>query len=307
VRVLACLALAASLLSVAGTTAGGAVAHAFCPGIAGALTYPKAGKLHRLELRECTDRVVGTAATETGAVPGVRTNGARERVQKIWVHGRLVFSHAEDGPVITLRLSADGRWLFFVVDPQASGSIAADGLDLLVVSTRGGHVHHLGKTLVYRDYLAWCDGRLVYAQGSDRIAIHAKRLLVAAPPDWRPRPLWPGSTRSFASPACDPSGRSVAVLVQRSGDDASFFDTRWQLWRVGLDGSRALLDRPPPGYADESPSWSPDGGELAFVRERMGHGQIAVLVGTDLYGPLAELGYSLGYYGHHDWRIGWQQ
>ena len=297
--------VAVALLCVVAATTGGAAAHAFCPGIAGEITYPKAGKLHVLSLRECTDRVAGSTAPVTRAVASVRTTGARAAVQQIWVRGRLVFSHSENGPVVPLKLSTDGRWLFFAVDPQASSSIAADGLDLLVVSTHGGTVHHLGLTLPYPDYLAWCGGRLVYAQGPDRIAIHAKRLLVAAPPDWRARPLWRNRGLSFASPACDPGGRSVAVLVQRSSVDARFFDTRWALWRVGLDGARLLLDKPPPGYADESPAWAPDGGELAFVRERQGHGQLAVLVGSDLYGPLAELGYSLGFYGHHDWGLAW--
>ena len=261
--------------------------------------------MHVVSLMSCDEKVAGRATGST-AVPGVRTSGARDAIQRIWVHGRLVFAHRESGPVIVLRLSGDGRWLFFAIDPMASASIAADGLDLLVVSTHGGPVHHLGLTLAYPDYLTWCAGRLVYAQGPDRIAVHAKRLLAAAPPDWKPKPLWSDPKLSFASPACDPAGTSVAVLVQRSSVDARFFDTRWALWRVGLDGSRALLDRPPAGDADESPAWSADGGALAFVREHDGHGQLAVIVGRDLYGPLAELGYSLGYYGHHNWQLAWQ-
>jgi hypothetical protein len=297
---------AAALAVVAAASTGGAAAHAFCPGISGRVAYPKAGKVHVISLESCDAVTVGKAPSTPPRPAGVRTSGARAAVQRIWVHGRLVFARRESGPVVPLRLSDDGRWLFFAIDPQASASIAADGLDLLVVSTHGGAVHRLGMTLAYPDYLAWCGGRLVYAQGPDRIAIHAKRLLVAAPPYWRPHPLWNDPSLSFASPTCDPQGSSVAVLAQRSGVDARFFDTRWALWRVGLDGSRQLLDRPPAGWADESPSWAPDGGALAFVREHNGHGQLAVLVGKDIYGPLAELGYSLGYYGHHDWGLTWR-
>lgn len=302
-RVLAGVLIGSAVLAAATAGAG---AHAFCPGIKGHVAYPRAGKVHLLSTLDCTDRATGSAPTAR-AIDGVRTTGARETVQRIWVRGTPVFARKTNGPVLPLALSGDSRWLFFAVDRYASSSIAADGLDLLVVSTHGGAVHHLGVTLPYSDYLTWCGGRLVYAQGPDRIAIHAKRLLVAAPPSWRPHPLWSDRSLSFASPACDPAGASVAVLVQRSGVDARFFDTRWQLWRVGLDGSRTLLDRPPAGFADESPVWSKDGSALAFVRERQGRGQLAVLVGRGLYGPLASLGYSLGYYGHHDWGLAWRR
>jgi Tol biopolymer transport system component len=103
-----------------------------------------------------------------------------------------------------------------------------------------------------------------------------------------------------------PGGKAVAVLTQRSGTNAYFFATRWQLWRVGLDGSHTLLDAPPPGYADESPSWSADGSSLLFVRERNGYGRLMLLARKRVYGPLANLGYSLGYYGHHDWSVAWR-
>ena len=118
------------------------------------------------------------------------------------------------------------------------------------------------------------DGRWLYTAGFDRIATHDKRLLIARPPAWKPRLLWNAPDRAFGSIACAPDGRSVAVQSQRSSDNGRFFATRWQLWRVGLDGSRSLLDRPSPGFADESPLWT-------------------------------RLGYSLGYYGHHDWQLAW--
>ena len=95
------------------------------------------------------------------------------------------------------------------------------------------------------------------------------------------------------------------MLRQRSSIDANFFATRWQLWRVGLNGSHALLDAPTPGFADEQPTWSPDGRSLLFVRERKGYGQLMLLRAHTLYGPFANLGYSLGYYGHHDWGLAW--
>jgi WD40-like Beta Propeller Repeat len=299
VRVLACVLLALTCSSSAA-----AAPRAACPGGSGTIQFLRGTTVHAFALSSCTERVLGKAPT-ANPFPGTRTTGARSKTQRIWVHGKLVFSRAENGPVMLRKLSGDGNWLFFSIDSYASASIAADGLDLLVVSTSGGPVHHLGLTLVHRDYLAWCAGRLVYAAGPDRIAIHAKRLLVASPPDWKPRPLWNDRTRSFASPTCEPDNTGVTVLSQPSSVNASFFATRWQLWQVGLDGTHNLVDAPPPGWADEQPAWSPDGNTLAFVRERKGYGRLMLMRQGMVHGPFAQLGYQLGYYGHHDWGLHW--
>lgn len=298
-RVLACV-----LLALACSSSAAAAPRASCPGGKGTIQYTRAAELHAFSLGACADRVLGKAPGTRG-FSGIRTSGARAKTQRIWVHGRLVFSHVENGPVELIKLSDDGRWLFFAIDSYASSSIAADGLELLVVSTRGGAVHDLGLTLTYPDYLTWCAGRLVYAQGGDRIAIHGKHLLVTSPPDWHARPLWDDPKRTFASPACSPDGTSVAVLSQHTSVNARFFATRWQLWLVGLDGTRNLLDAPPPGWADEQPAWSSIDGSIAFVRERKGYGQLMLMRRGKVLGPLVQLGYQLGFYGHHDWGLAW--
>jgi hypothetical protein len=202
-------------------------------------------------------------------------------------------------------LKVAGGHVFFTIDPDSSASIAADGLLLHEVPVAGGRGHVLGVMLPYADYLTWCGGRLVWIQGEDRVAVHAKRLVASAPPAWKPRPLWRDAAESFSTPACAPDGASVAVLAQRSSVVASFFGTRWQLWRVGFDGTRTVLDAPPPGWADEAPQWSHDGRSLLFVRERAGYGALMVWRDGKTTGPFAELGYSLGYYGHHDWGVAW--
>jgi len=298
-RVLACV-----LLAFVCSSSAAAAPRASCPGGTGTIDFLRGTTVHALSLGSCTQRALGKAPT-VNAFPGIRTSGARAKTQRIWVHGRLVFSHAENGPIMLRKVSTDGKWLFFSIDSYASASIASDGLDLLVVSTQGGPVRRLGPTLVYRDYLTWCSGRLVYAAGSDRIAVHAKRLLVAAPPDWKPKPLWNDPTRSFASPTCEPDGTGVSVLSQPSSVNANFFATRWQLWQVALDGTHNLIDKPPAGWADEQPAWSPDGNTLAFVRERKGYGQLMIMRRGKLLGSVAQLGYQLGYYGHHDWGLAW--
>jgi hypothetical protein len=326
------LVLAFAVLVVAVPAAGGRQ-QTTCPhdSSLGSVEFTRAGRTQVVSLTTCADRVAGRAApvaatpvrTPNGRfVVRVRSTGAgRSAKQTIWVKDAMtgrshpVFSETEyykqigpgetPGPIVLLRISNDGRWIFFTIDPGGSGSIAADGLDLRVVSATGGRVSKLGVALPAADYLAPCGGGLVFAGGGDRVAIHAKRLLVARPPLWRPRPLWDDRTLSFGSLACAPDGRSVAVLSQRSSNNAYFFATRWRLWRVSLDGTHTLLDAPPPGSADESPQWSRDGRSLLFVRERNGYGQLMLRHAGQTIGPFANLGYSLGFYGHHVWRVEW--
>jgi WD40-like Beta Propeller Repeat len=307
------------------------LALAGCPhdASAGSLLYERASLRHVVSLADCRDRVVGRVRRSSPATlrspdgrltATIRASGhgksAKQTIRVIDRRSgasRSVFSETEyyttigpgdtPGPIELLGWSGDDRWIFFTIDPGGSGSIAADGLTVRVVPATGGPDHRLGMTLAYPDYLAWCGGRLVYTSGGDRVATHAKRLLEAGPPTWRPRPLWSPPGRSFGSVACAPDGRSVAVLSQRSSTNPSFFATRWQLWRVGLDGSHGLLDAPPPGFADESPHWSRDGRALAFVRERQGRGELMVWRAGAVAGPFAALGYSPGFYGHHAWPV----
>lgn len=294
----------------------------------------RGAEAHRVSLADCVDRVVGPARKRGTArslpspdgrlAAAIRASGTGKHAkQTIWIsdrqsgRARPVFSETEyytsigpgdtPGPIKLLGWSGDDRWLFFTIDPGGSGSIAADGLALRVVSAAGGAVHRLGTMLPYSDYLAWCGGRLVFTGGGDRVATHGKRLLVAGPPRWRPRPLTNEPGRSFGSLACASNGDSLAVLSQRSSADPRFFATRWQLWRIGLDGSRELLDRPPAGWADESPRWSSDGRSLLFVRERKGFGRLMLWRSGRVIGPIASIGYSLGFYGHHDWPFTWQR
>jgi hypothetical protein len=283
-----------------------AVALAGCPHdpqLTGRISYLRGTAQHVVTLATCSDRRGGASAGN--AMAGVTTSGARAKTQWIRVGGRVVFQHEENGPVVLLSLSPDGKWLVFAIDPFASASMMADGLQLQVVSTRGGAAHPLGLSLADRDYLSWCGGGLVYIRGGDRIATDVKQLLYARPPAWRGRNLWRDPHRSFASPACTPSNDGVAVMTQHSSTNARFFSTRWQLWSVTLDGARRPLDHPPAGWADESPAWSPAGDMLAFVRERAGNGTLVVM--HNGVKRIASLGYSLGFYGHHDWGLKWER
>ena len=185
-------------------------------------------------------------------------------------------------------------------------SIAADGLDLLVVSTQGGPVHHLGLTLVYPDYLTWCSGRLVYAPGSDRIAVHGKRLLVAAPPDWQPKPLWNDPHAIVREPglrAGRDGGRGALAAHERERE--LLRDAVAALAGRARRSTHNLIDAPPARLGRRAADVVAGRQTLAFVRERKGYGRLMSTRRGKLLGPFAQLGYQLGYYGHHDWGLAW--
>jgi hypothetical protein len=229
-----------------------------------------------------------------------RRTGATRTIYRVLESYRSIPAGAP-GPIMLFRWSGDGRWLFFAIDPQGSASLAADGLPLQVISTKGGRPHRLGMTLAYSDYLTWCSGRLVFTGGGDRLATTNRRLLVASPPAWRARPLLETPNRAWGSLACAPNSRSLVAQSQPRSEDYNFSATKWELWRVGMNGSRRRLTSPPPHSADESPRFSRDGRSIFFVRSRRGLGSLFTLRGERLSGPLLRIGYSFGYYGHRCW------
>jgi len=202
---------------------------------------------------------------------------------------------------LLLRWSGDGRWLFFAIDPQGSASIAADGLMLQVVSAAGGRPHRIGMALTYSDYMTWCNRKLVFTGGGNRLATTNKQLLAAAPPDWHPRALVTRPNRAWGSVACVPGKNAVVAQSQPDREDYNFSATRWQLWQVAMNGATTQLTAPPAHFSDDSPRFSRDGRSLFFVRSRRGVGSLFALRGRHLTGPLFQVGYTLGYYGHRSW------
>ena len=284
------------------------------PGGRGQVMFGRDGRARLIPFRG-----LWRVTTPDGALSAeVRSSGSgKSAKQTIWITNRRthrshpVFSETQwyktigpgetPGPIMLLGISSDYRWVFFTIDPGGSGSIAADGLTLRVVSTARGHPFRIARMLVYRDYLTWCGNRLVFTSGIDRVATNRKRLMVASPPRWRPRPLVAAAGRSWGSVACAADGHSLVAQSQKQSSNPSFFATHWALWRVGLDGSTRRLTSPPRDYADESPRLSRDGRSLVFVRSHKGTGKLYALRASRLAGPLLLFGNSLGYYGHHDW------
>ena len=297
------------------------------PGL-GVVSYLRGVTRHRANLGTCRDTIVrrnarppSTAAhvhsPDHRFTASIRVSGRLRTLRNtIWVtdartgRSRPVYSAktccatrslVSPGPIELLHWSGDSRFVFFAIDPGGSGSIAADGLILRVVPAAGGAAHRLPVMLPYPNYMTWCGGRLVFTAGNDRVAIHHKQLDVAGTPDWVARPLVRAAGRSWGAVTCAPDRRSIVAQSQREGDDANFYATRWQLWRVGLDGSQMRLTSPPAHHADESPRFSRDGRTILFVRSRRGDGVLYALLDGALAGPLLSLGHSDGYYGHQDW------
>jgi len=302
------------------------------PGL-GSIALARRGALHVVDLATCRDRIVGPSGpglvsfgrggnarivpppagitSPNGRLAAhvrvsrdwwtivVREGGTSREIYRVTRHYRVVTD--DTGPIELLGWSGDSRWLLFVIDPDGSGSIQADGLTLRAVSLRGGKPIRVARMLVYRDYLTWCGNRLVFTAGRDRIATNRKRLMSASPPRWKPQPLVALPRRSWGSIACVPGGRSLVAQSQPTSTNPSFFATHWSLWRVSLDGTARQLTSPPSGFADESPRLSRDGKSLLFVRSHKGRGKLYTLRGRRLVGPLLSFGNNLGYYGHHDW------
>ena len=78
--------------------------------------------------------------------------------------------------------------------------------------------------------------RLVAAVGGDRYVTDRKRVVLAAPPAWRPRALTFDPARSWHEPACSPEGRRVAVVSNRSGEEPIFDTWDRSLWLLTPSG-----------------------------------------------------------------------
>jgi hypothetical protein len=281
----------------------------------GTVSYTRGAQEHVLDLATCREHVRPSTKPQPGAFvsPNGRSTATvrlTPTTQAIRAGGRILLTlprwspggrNHSPGPLMLLGWSGDSRWVFYAIDPMGSQSIIADGVRLRAVSLEGAS-RALAPMLANDDYRAWCGGRLVLTAGGDRIAAHHKQLVTSAPPLWRTRTLAARAGRAWGSLACGPDDNSVVVQSEPdAGPDMTSVWTHWSLWRVGLHGSLRRLTSPPAGYADESPRFSRDGRTLFFVRSRKGVGKLYALHGGRLRGPLASLGFRLGYYGHTEW------
>jgi hypothetical protein len=206
--------------------------------------------------------------------------------------------------------SPDGATRFYWSNPYRSGSIAADGLPLVV--GRGARRVLVPFMLQWRDYLTWCGRSLVAVAGGDRFTTHAKRLVVSAPPYRRTRPLSRDVSRSWASPACAPDGSFVVASAGPSSAHWVAGRERRSLWWLPLDGSRPeRLTTAPAGRSDEAPCISADSATVYFVRSgpvsratSLASGRLfAFRLADRRVTPLERLAPGEDVFGHYAWPV----
>ena len=206
--------------------------------------------------------------------------------------------------------TADGcsshRSVRVCVDRRRSGSTCC------VVSTRGGAVHRPRRDASPTPTtLAWCGGRARLRTGQ-RPACDPRPSGCSshAPPDWQPRPLWrrPDARRSRARPA----SRTATARRRRSRSRTST-NARASSRRAGSSGasgstaSRQLIDAPPAGCGRRAACAGRRPTRCARLRPRAerlrsAHG-LPPRERCSARSP--QLGYQLGFYGHHDWGLSW--
>ena len=279
------------------------------PGL-GTVAIERSALVQVVDLATCRTTTERTAAA-TDVPHVVVTRHGRHGTQSIVFRGRTLLTVNESyatlragtpGPILLEGTSPDKRWILYAIDPLGSASLAADGLVLRAVAATGGRTHAVAGGLLYGDYRSWCSFySLVVTAGGSRLAVDNKRLIVTGPPTWKGRLLVRAYARAFGSVERAPDGNSVVVQEAPQSTDGSFLTTRWQLWRVGLDGKSTRLTSPPPGYSDESPHFSPDQRTIYFVRAHRGTGTLYALLAGKITGPPLSLGRRDGYSGHRAW------
>lgn len=176
--------------------------------------------------------------------------------------------------------SPDGAYLSFW-RCGVSGSISADGGHLLVIPVQGGDPKRIGQTLFYQDFLSWSpDGQLlafVDPGGRDTWGYfpegkpQGKQIKVAETASGQVWDVTADPTRTHLYPSFSPDAKGIAyssapvVPYDRQYPKAEGAGAR-RIWVINTDGGgkRQLTDDP--GYADERPLWSRDGGYILFAR-----------------------------------------
>lgn len=269
-----------------------AIALAGCPhdSSLGSIAFVRGNTAYSLSLGDCVDRTVGRASRP---VPGPQR-------------------------------SPDGR---FVADVRAGGTGKTAKETIWITDRRSGAARPVFGETQYYTQIGPGDTpgpiRLLGWSGDDR---------------WVFFTIDPGGSGSIAA-----DGLTLRVVpatggaVHRLGPMLPYPD--YLTWcsghvvfaggmdRVAIAHKRLLIAGPPswrpaplwnePTRSFASPTCSPDDRSVAvlsqrsstdasFFATRHGYGRLMVWRDGRIVGPLASLGHSLGYYGHHDWPVRWQ-
>lgn len=173
-----------------------------------------------------------------------------------------------------------GEALLYWVDPDFSGSFAADGLEAFRVPAAGGTPHSLGvTTLVHDDFLSMAPtaDRLALTAGGERGSWDNKRIALM---DWATgavRYLTDERTAAIC-PAWSPDGLRIAFTAAPAdaaagGEPARLVLAKRRIWVTDASGSaRPVRLTGDDRYRDEEPMWLADGRHILFCRIRPGNG-----------------------------------
>ncbi|MDQ6833908.1 MAG: LpqB family beta-propeller domain-containing protein, partial [Chloroflexota bacterium] len=143
------------------------------------------------------------------------------------------------------RWSPDGRWLAFLSDREGKGK-----RQLWAIPTTGigGEARRLTSgDLPVSDY-AWApeSARLVFVRGEKSVPLPAKEETAGRVTD---------------------DVLTISRIRNKADGRGFIYDRRNHLWIVSLDGTETRLTEG--DHDNVSPTWSPDGNEIAFVSKRM--------------------------------------
>jgi dipeptidyl aminopeptidase/acylaminoacyl peptidase len=178
------------------------------------------------------------------------------------------------------RWSPDGRWIAYQVDQHLTRQSELD--DVCVIPASGGEPRNLTNTTWSNEtdavwspdskYLAFTssqgrwlnDSGALMGGGIVRVELATGNLKQL-------------SQRGGSDLQWSPDGRFIAYSANRVRDEQTFLSNRDLYMIPSNGGEERLLTPGTMGFKEQDPAWSPDSRKLAFVTDRNGFDNVAVL------------------------------
>jgi Tol biopolymer transport system component len=170
----------------------------------------------------------------------------------------------------------DGKGVLFWQMPLHSGSLAADGMEIMSLELGHAQAKPLTSSLAHREWLAFTpNGDLLVNAGNGRTVWTNKHLETCDIKAGICQPLAHPQGIVSLDPAPSPDGKRVALVAAKelAPDVAGFKPEQLKewvatrtLWVVNSDGSDAHA-LPAAGTGIYQPMWSKDGSQILYVRD----------------------------------------